>query len=78
MTRSVSGFGGGGAAVVVNDTVAGIVDLLPAKSTATTDTVWSLDGDSPVMAYERGGDGGPHGRPAVDGDLVTGETVVCR
>jgi hypothetical protein len=47
------GFGGGGAAVVVNDTVAGVVDLLPARSTATTETVWPVDGDRPVMAYER-------------------------
>src|SRR5690348_12026795 len=47
------GGGGGGAAAVVKSTVDGVVETLPARSTATTDTVWCVDGASPVIVYER-------------------------
>ena len=51
--RSPGGGGGGGAAAVVKSTVDRVFETLPARSTATTDTVWCVDGASPVIVYER-------------------------
>src|SRR2546430_15065752 len=47
------GGGGGGAAAGVKSTVDGVFETLPARSIATTDTVWCVDGASPVIVYER-------------------------
>ncbi len=45
--------GGGGAAAVVNDVVAGVFERLPARSMATTETVWLVEGASPVIVNVR-------------------------